>query len=96
VRNPTTVGMSAAAGPDPTPPPVPPTPAPPPAPGAGFTGTLTYVNGVLTASPRAGCPGRAGRGGLEAELKGAGVSPAIIADLLQLAADVKAEGRGSP
>lgn len=56
VRNPTTVGVGPA--PAPTPPvPVPPVPVPPiptpPVPGIGFTGTLTFVNGLLvsTGSP---------------------------------------------
>jgi hypothetical protein len=70
-------------------PPVPPVPVPP-APGGGFTGTLTYVNGVLTAvTPGGVAPVPAG--GVEADLKAAGVSPAVIADVLQLLSDVKAK-----
>jgi hypothetical protein len=94
VRNPTTVEACAPVVTQlPTPPPAPPTPPPAPPvppippgpPGAGFTGTLTYANGVLVAVT----PGAAPAVGVEAELKSAGVSPAVIADVLQLLADVK-------
>lgn len=80
-----------ADAPSPTPP-VPPGPTPPvpPAPAAGFTGTLTYENGVL----KAVTPGGKAADGLEAELKSAGVSPAIIADVMKLIADVK--GKAAP
>jgi hypothetical protein len=52
VRNPTTVGMLPPAPPvPPIPPipPIPPVPPQPPVPGVGFSGTLTYQNGVLVA-----------------------------------------------
>lgn len=84
-------------GPAPTPPqpnpPTPPGPTPvPPAPGVGFTGTLTYANGVLvTVTPGGSTPTPAPSVGVEAELKGAGVSPEIIADVLALIADIKAK-----
>jgi hypothetical protein len=83
--------------PAPTPTPVPPVPVPPPTPvpptpGNGFTGTVTYTytNGVLmsvTTGPTPPAPSA----GLKSELETAGVSPAIIADVLQLVADVKAK-----
>jgi hypothetical protein len=70
-------------------------PNPPPQPAGGFTGTLTYVNGVLTAvTPGAGPPPVAGPT-VEADLKAAGVHPTVIADVLQLLVDVKAK-KGIP
>lgn len=80
--------------PDPVPPtpvppgpdPVPPTPTPP---GAGFTGTLTYRGGVLTGVTPGGVAPPAAA--LEADLKAAGVSPVLIADVLKLVADVRAK-----
>lgn len=93
VRNPTTVGFTPPApNPPPTPnPPVPPTPNPPvpptpPAPGTGFTGTLTYANGALMSATAGPAPAPVG---VEADLKAAGVNPAVIGDVLQLIADVK-------
>lgn len=89
VRNPSIVGMTPT--PEPTPIPPTPVPVPPgPAPGVGFTGTLTYVNGVLVSVT----PGATPVGpsvGLKAELEGAGVNPAIILGVLKLVADVKAK-----
>lgn len=79
-RNPGIQGMSPPTPPEPPTPPVPP-------PGANFTGTLTYVNGVLVAVTPGGQPAP----GLKAELEAAGVNPAIILDILQLVADVKAK-----
>ncbi len=79
--------------PTPVPPvPVPPVPVPPgpaPVPGAGFTGSLNYVNGTLVSVTLGNAPAPAV--GLEADLKAAGVSPAIIADVLQLIADIRAK-----
>lgn len=68
----------------------PPSPPPPgPTPGTGFTGSLTYtyVGGVVTNITTGVAPAS----GLEAELKGAGVSPNIIADVLRLVTDIKAK-----
>jgi len=64
--------------------PVPPVP-PGPTPATGFTGTVTtvYKNGVVvnvTTGPA---------GDLEGDLKAAGVSPNVIADVLQLLTDLK-------
>ncbi len=61
-----------------------PVPPVPPNPTDGFTGSVTtiYKNGVIV-SVAVG-----GSNGLEADLKNAGVSPAIIADVLKLFADL--------
>lgn len=82
-----TKAACAAAGCAPPPP-----PPPPPGPGAAFTGTISYnhvyVNGketgivVSVTGPQTG---------LESELKGAGVSPSIILDVMKLIADLKAK-----
>lgn len=97
LRTPTTVGVPPLPQPTPpvppTPPPGPnpPPPVPPTPPGQAFTGTLTYtwVNGVFMGVTQGGQP--VPPQALEADLKQAGVSPAIITDVLQLIADLKAK-----
>jgi hypothetical protein len=78
-------------GPVPPAPPVPPGPPAPPVPGNNFSGTLTYTyqNGALVGPPVANAPAPAA--GVEAELRAAGVSPALILDVLKLVADIKAK-----
>lgn len=82
-------------GPDPTP--VPPTPDPtpvPPGPGGTFTGTIavitSYVNGVAQPGPVTAINVSLT---IEGYLKGAGFNPAVIADILKLAADMQAKPR---
>lgn len=70
-------------------PPTPPTPPNPPTPGKGFTGTIstttTYKDGVAVGPPVTTVGGGANAAdGVETELKGAGVSPVVIADVLNL------------
>ncbi len=70
-------------------PPIPVPPAPPPVPGTGWSGTITLTNGVVTAVTPGGV---APVGEFEAKLKAAGFNPAVVlADLLQLATDVRAK-----
>lgn len=89
VRNPTTPGQAPTPVPPPVPP-VPPGPNPPPNPNppAGpFTGSLVYKDGVMVGVVQGDRPA----GGLEADLSGAGVDPAIIAAVMKLIADIKAK-----
>lgn len=76
-------------GPNPPVPPTPPTPPTPPVPptpsGDGFTGTLVYKDGKLIQV----VPGSSGS--TEGDLKSAGVNPLIIADIMQLIADLAAK-----
>lgn len=75
------------APPPPPPLPIPPTPpAPPPPTGAGFTGTLTYSNGVLTTITPGGTTPTVT---LQDDLTSNGVNPAVIVDVLQLVTDLK-------
>lgn len=81
-----------APGPTPNPPvpptpPAPPTPPTPPAPGSAFTGVLVYKDGVLIQVIPGATPGGAT---VEADLRAAGVDLAVIMDVLQLIADVRA------
>lgn len=93
VRIPSTVGVPPLPAPppppqpQPIPPPIPPPPVPVP-PGPGFTGTMSYQNGVLVGVTPGGVPPAPGQN-LEAELKAAGVNPQVISDVLQLIADLK-------
>jgi hypothetical protein len=78
-----------APGPTPPPqPPTPPTPPAPPVPGKGFTGSLVYVDGALTQVVHGTVTSEAA---IKNELTAAGISPEVIADLLQLVADVRAK-----
>lgn len=78
--------------PNPVPPgPVPPGPVPPtpPVPPAGpFTGTLVYKDGLLVQVVPGGVPSTHA---VESDLKAAGVSPAIILDVIKLIRDLKAK-----
>lgn len=84
-----------ALPPPPPPGPTPPDPIPPspPTPGGGFTGTIakvqTYKDGVPVGPELTVVGGAPSGGGLEAELKTAGVDPVIITDVLQLITDLK-------
>jgi len=62
---------------------------PKPVPGKGFTGSVTYTykDGVLTGVTTSNKP----QEGLEADLKAAGVDPAVIAALVKLVADLRAK-----
>ncbi len=64
-----------------------PVPPPPPPPDGGFTGsvTTTYKNGVITSVT----VGTGGTAVLEADLKNAGISPAIIADVIKFIIDLQ-------
>lgn len=81
----------------PLPPVVPPTPPTPPnpKPGTGFTGavvtTQNFVDGIASGPPILSIGAPAGSGGIETELKDAGVSPNVIVDVLKLLADLKAK-----
>lgn len=78
----------------PLPGPAPGPPNPPnPTPGTGFTGSLVttqqYVDGVASGPPVLSLG--AAPGGIEADLKAAGVDPKVTADIMKLLADLKAK-----
>jgi hypothetical protein len=79
----------------PLPDPDPPTPPTPPTPGKGYTGTITvtttYANGVPVGQPVTSLGGSTPAASVEADLKSAGVNPAVIVDVLKLLADVRAK-----
>lgn len=82
----------APGPPNPPQPPAPPVP-PNPTPGTGFTGSLVttqqYVDGVASGPPVLSLG--AAPGGIEADLKAAGVDPKVTADIMKLLADLKAK-----
>jgi|GEM_PF-4452346 len=84
------IWVTASTLPPPPPPPPPPSPPGPPTPSGPFTGTITtietYQNGTLTGkSVIIGNPTS-----VSDDLKTAGVSPAVVLDVLTLLGDIKA------